>query len=116
MRAHKSRSKPRGLHGPAEHQTIPAHEEGSREPFIFISLALQADKRFKRAVRGLQWPSSLRSLGIDALRPRVPSADIAENDTEIIVRAEAPGGDKDSLDVSITDRTLRISDSSVLSG
>ncbi|HEY8520487.1 MAG TPA: Hsp20/alpha crystallin family protein [Gammaproteobacteria bacterium] len=57
---------------------------------------------------GWQWPSSLRSLGMDQLRPRVPSVDICENDNEVIVRAEVPGVDKDNLDVSIADRTLTI--------
>jgi len=57
---------------------------------------------------GWQWPSPLRSLGVEALRPRVPSVDIAENDDAVIVRAEVPGVDKDNLDVSITDRTLTI--------
>ncbi|HEX6998064.1 MAG TPA: Hsp20/alpha crystallin family protein [Gammaproteobacteria bacterium] len=55
-----------------------------------------------------QWPSSLRSLGMEPLRARVPSVDICENDAEVIVRAEVPGVDKENLDVSITDRTLTI--------
>jgi HSP20 family protein len=40
---------------------------------------------------------------------RFPSMDIVNREKEIVVRAQVPGFDKEDIDVSLTDRTLKIS-------
>jgi HSP20 family protein len=54
----------------------------------------------------LQWPS-LRGLS-EFMEGRIPSVDIADRNSEIVVRAEVPGVDQTDLEVSIEDRTLMI--------
>lgn len=39
---------------------------------------------------------------------RMPKVDIIDRESEVLVRAELPGVDKDNIEVSITDSTVRI--------
>lgn len=57
-------------------------------------------------MRPLRWdlPSEFAS-GLDS---RLPKIDIVNRDEEILVRAEAPGVDKDDLDVSLTENSVTI--------
>lgn len=48
----------------------------------------------------MRWPEQLIH--------SVPSADVSETDTHVIVTAEVPGVDPDDLDVTITDESLTI--------
>lgn len=61
-----------------------------------------------------------RALGLQRLMPRtampfegrVPSVDVIDRDSEIMVRAELPGVSRDDLDISVTENTLTIKASS----
>lgn len=50
----------------------------------------------------LNWP------GTAELEAKTPRVDVIERDTEVLVRAELPGVEKDKLDISLTDDTVTI--------
>ncbi len=52
---------------------------------------------------GVFWPGTRGSA-----TERLPLVDVADEDTEIVVRAELPGVAKEDLDVSVVDRVLTI--------
>lgn len=54
----------------------------------------------------MDWPT-FRELSAN-FEERIPRVDVVDRDTEVLVRAEVPGVDKDDLDVSVTDNTVTI--------
>lgn len=61
--------------------------------------------RWRRRFHG-GWPS--RDEFPAVFEGRVPSVDVIERDSEILVRAEIPGVDKKDLDISVTENSVSI--------
>ncbi len=81
-------------------------KQRQREPVAesspLAALRNEVDRLFDQFLReplaGLEWPFGLG--------PWSPSVDLAENDREVVVRAEIPGVDPQQLDLSVLGREL----------
>jgi len=54
-------------------------------------------------------PAGFFGEGFGSLGAWMPSMDVTESDTEVIVRAEVPGVDPKELDITVSDRLLTLS-------
>lgn len=76
----------------------------SGEPFAASSLRSELDRVFRQMMQS-PWPGEEAT----ALDTWVPSVDIAERESEIILRAEVPGIKPDDIDVTVSGERLIIS-------
>ena len=74
-----------------------------RNPFDEIERMFERmNRQFSELGEGSQLPAM-------AGGPQNVSMDVAEQDSEYVVTADLPGYEKDDIDLSISDRTLRVS-------
>jgi len=74
-----------------------------RNPFDEIERMFERmNRQFSELGEGSQLPTM-------AGGPQSVSMDVAEQDTEYVVTADLPGYEKDDIELSISDRTLRVS-------
>ena len=74
-----------------------------RNPFDEIERMFERmNRQFSELSEGSQLPQV-------ASGPQTVSMDVAEHDDEYVVTADLPGYEKDDIDLSISDRTLRVS-------
>jgi HSP20 family protein len=67
------------------------------------------DNFFRRgSMRPFHWDWPSWSELAAPLEDKPPRVDVIDRDNEIVVRAEAPGVDKDNLDVTLSDNTITI--------
>lgn len=72
---------------------------GGDSPFDDIDEMLdRLQREIERATRGIESPSGSGG----------PAVDVADRDDEYVVTADLPGFDRDDIDVSLVDRSLRI--------
>lgn len=72
---------------------------GRDSPFDDIDEMLsRLQSEIERATRGMEGPAS----------PGGPAIDVADHEDEYIVTADLPGFDRDEIDVSLVDQSLRI--------
>jgi len=81
-------------------------ERGSEETSPLAALRTEVDRLFDSFIReplgGLDW-----SFG--GQRPWSPAIDVAENDAEVMIRAELPGIEPEDLEVSVSANQLVLS-------
>lgn len=53
-----------------------------------------------------EWP--LRTEHMTLFEGRMPKVDVIDRETEVVVRAELPGVEKDGLNITVTDHTLML--------
>ncbi|NVF13633.1 Hsp20/alpha crystallin family protein [Vreelandella maris] len=80
-----------------------AEASTSRYPSPFRELDRMFDSLLAR-----DWMHPLRWDRLSALAPRLPRVDVLDRDTEVVVRAELPGIEREDLDVSVTERAVTI--------
>jgi len=57
-------------------------------------------------LRPFQWPSMTKTMA--PFEGRIPSVDVIDRDSEVVVKAELPGVDKKDLDISVTQNSVTI--------
>ena len=53
-----------------------------------------------------QWP--LRTENLTLLEGRMPKVDVIDRETEIVIRAELPGVEKEGINITVADQTLAL--------
>jgi HSP20 family protein len=56
----------------------------------------------------VKWEWPLRTEGRALFEGRMPKVDVIDRETEVVVRAELPGVEKDGVDITVTDHTLML--------
>ncbi len=87
-------------HQPSKADEAEAHSPASRP----VSPLRELDRLFD----GLLARDWLHPGRWDRLEPRMPRVDVLDRDTEVVLRAEIPGMERDDLEVSVSDRTVTI--------
>ena len=85
------------------------------EPAHALSPFEEMDRMFDAFLRrGWTRPWRMEWPGLAEIELRMPKVDVIERDTEIVVKAEVPGIDKNDIDVQVTESAVTIKGSSSL--